>query len=412
MWHAGRVRAFTDADRAVMTDPTFAERYRHTAAHDARVDGQFVVGWPMSETFCRPGCAARTPRPSRVTFYRTSAAAFAARLVPCPRCRPDMTPSVAELPSGETVAARALRLIDDGEIDRRGVGGVARSLGVTPRQVLRAVIAAVDCGPLDVARVRRAQLARLLLTATSLPMDDVAMAAGFATVRQFNATMQDLYRATPGTLRFGPRHATRSVPVTGAIVVRCVLPLTRPSAPGLFAGLAARAVPEVEEGGGDWYARTVRLPNGPGHVRFDRGSAGQVLAKLTAADLRDLGPLHARARRLVESCMVPAAGRMPPTVDVAEALIRATVEEHASPASSRTVLGGLAAALGEVTPWGRLFPSATAVAASGADVLRGPARRVGTVLGMARAIAAGDVDVAGGWSAAALAARHADLLGS
>lgn len=406
------MRAFTDADRVLMADPVFSERYQHAAAHDGRYDGHYVTGWRMSENFCRPGCASRTPRPSRVVFYRTAAAAHAAGLLPCPRCRPDMTPPAPELTTGDSVAVRALRLIADGEIDRRGVSGVAKKVGVTPRHLLRAVELHADCGPLDIARAGRARLARLLLTSTALPMRDVAVAAGFTSVRQFNSTVLDLYRVTPGVIRFGPRRAASVPREPGPLVVRCVLPALRPIPADVFADLADGAVPEVEEGADHWFARTVRLPHGAGHARIDVDGSGRLLARLTVADLRDFTPLMHRVGQLVVGWGAAAdTVQAPGATDQTEALIRAVLRRHAATPVARTMLGGMVAALGEVTPWGRLFPTARAIAESGSAILRGPRERVDAVLRVAGALASGRIDVDAGWSWQALLDRHAVALG-
>lgn len=389
-----------------MADSLFATRYLHASAHDARWDGEFVTCWLMSENFCRPGCSQRTPRPSRVVFYRTAAAAHAAGFRPCPRCRPDMTPPSPELTSGDSVAARALRLVADGGINRYGVGGVAKRVGVSPRQVLRAVEAATDCGTLGIARVGRARLARLLLTGTSIPMRDVAVAAGFATVRQFNATIVEFYRTTPGTIRFGRRHAVTAEREPGPLVVRCPLPIPHVVGTDVFAALAQRLIPDVEEGTDRWFARTVRLPYGAGHLRVDLDGSGRLFAKLTCADLRDFAPLVYRTQQI----FVPSPAAPSGATDLSESLIRAQVERRSSPTSSRTVLGGMVKALGDVTPWGLLFPAARVVADAGRTVLRGPAPRVDAVIGAAQAIADGDIDVDGAWTLQALGARHPRLL--
>lgn len=412
-----------------MADPTFSRRYRAAATHDGRFDGLFVTAWPMSETFCRPGCSSRTPRPSRVTFYRTSAAALAARMRPCPRCRPDMTPPAAELFSGDDLGQRAVRMITDGAIDRLGVSGVAKQLRITPRHLLRAVQTIADCGPLDYARAVRVRAARILLGATMLPIREVAAASGFATVRQFNATILELSGATPSAVRYGPRSNThrsntRREAQPGLLVARFVLP-GGPTLPiEVFEGLADQAVPEVEAGGDHWFARTVRLPHAPGHMRLDRDSTGKILARLAVADVRDFIPLLARTE-----AFIAAAGQIDAfdgvtgdghtgggpvsilgAIDSAEFLFRRAVAQELPEANTRTVLGGLAAALGEASAWGTVFPSMTAIAAQGAEVLRGPKSGIDAVLRVATAIAKGDIDIPGGWTAAELIRRHASLL--
>lgn len=407
------MRAFTDTDRRLMADPLFAERYRRAAAHDSRFDGAFVTAWPMSESFCRPGCASRTPRPSRVRFYRTAAAAYAAGLVPCPRCRPDMTPPAPELTDSDELGSRALRLISDGTIDRHGVSGLARVLRITPRHVLRAVEETADCGPLDYARAARVHIARLLLTATMIPMRDVATASGFATVRQFNVTVLALTRATPGAIRFGPRRPVPGEREPGPLTVHCVLPTHRPVPGELFEALARRAIPEVESGSESWFARTARLPHGPGHVRVDRDGSGRLLARLTVVDLRDFVPLLHRTERLFThpaDAWQPGGPDCSGALDTAEHLIRRVFERDTSADSARIALGGLVTALGDPTPWGTVFPTAATIARAGAGVLRGSEERIGSILRVAEAIDSGEIDVTSGYSSAALIGRHPALL--
>ena len=328
-----------------MSDPLFAERYMRAAAHDRRFDGYFVTGIRMSEIFCRPGCATRAPRPTQVTFYPTAAAAHAAGLTPCPRCRPDMTCAAPDIARGDTLAARALRLIADGEIDRTGVDGLARRLSVTTRQVLRAVETWAGCGPLSVARSARAHLARLLLTATTIPISEVATAAGFTSVRQFNSTILQFYGTTPGAIRGGVRggvrggfsagtgrlvgdpvgypvgdpvgagirggasvganavvrHRTIATNGTGPLVLRCSLPVRQPfDAAGIFAFLTAYAITNVEEGGERWYARTVRLPHGAGHFRVDRSGATSGASGATSGASGASGVAGIRSALLVQ----------------------------------------------------------------------------------------------------------------
>lgn len=390
-----------------MADAVFAERYRHASAHDSRADGAFVVGWLMSETFCRPGCASRTPRPSRVAFYRTAAAAYAAGLAPCPRCRPDMTPPAPDLLHGDGLGERALRLIADGVVDRHGVPGLAKALGITSRHVLRAVSTVADCGPLDMARALRVQLARLLLTTTSISMRDVSTAAGFATVRQFNSTIMALDRVTPGAIRFGRRPVQPGGREAGALVVRCTLATHRPAPAALFAALAAAAVPDVESGTDQWYARTMRLPHGFGHVRVDRDATGHLFARLTVAHLRDFAPLLFRTEQIVsQGATAHASG----ATDRAEDLLRAAIGCGVSPESARVALGGLAHALGDATPWGTVFPTAGTIALAGRTVLRGDRERIRSIIRMSESIASGVIDVGGGWSSSALLTRHGNLL--
>src|SRR6185436_17908581 len=165
--------------------------------------------------YCRPSCPARTPRRENVRFFSTAAAAQTAGFRACLRCRPDATPGSPECNARADLAGRALRLIADGVVDREGVGGLARRLGYSERQVHRQLVAEVGTGPLALARAQRAQTARVLIETTDLPFTDVAFAAGFASVRQFNDTVLAVYARAPTALR---RRA--GAPTPGAIALR------------------------------------------------------------------------------------------------------------------------------------------------------------------------------------------------
>ncbi|WP_069387937.1 DNA-3-methyladenine glycosylase 2 family protein [Cellulosimicrobium cellulans] len=276
-------------------DPVFAERYRAIASRDRRFDGQFVTAVRTTRIYCRPSCPARTPRPENVTFYRTSAAAHEAGYRACKRCLPEAVPGTPSWDLGHDLAARAMRLVGDGVVDREGVDGLAARLGYTPRHVHRVLVAELGAGPVALARALRAQTARALLTGTDLRLADVAFAAGFGSVRQFNDTVAEVFDTTPGELRRRARAAVRSAvrtdtapPAVGdappaegadarAATLDLVLPLREPyDARGVFGFLAARAVTGVEVVDTSdptclSYARTLALPHGPGAFRATYG---------------------------------------------------------------------------------------------------------------------------------------------
>src|SRR3954447_7563276 len=184
-----------------LADPAFAERYRAMSARDSRFDGQFITGVHSTGIYCRPSCPAVTPKPANVSFYLTAAAAHEAGLRACKRCLPDAVPGSPEWNIRDDLAARAMRLIADGTVEREGVPGLAHRLGYTPRHLGRVLTAELGAGPLALARAHRAQTARLLLTGTELSITDVPFAAGFTSVRQFNETFAEIYRTTPGAVR-------------------------------------------------------------------------------------------------------------------------------------------------------------------------------------------------------------------
>src|SRR5918911_313580 len=179
----------------------FDRCYRAVQSKDARFDGWFVTAVLTTKIYCRPSCPVRPPFARNMRFYPTAAAAQRAGFRACKRCRPDATPGSPEWNARGDVAARAMRLIRDGVVDRHGVGELARRLGYSERQLNRLLIAEVGAGPLALARAQRAQTARVLLETTDLPVADVAFAAGFTSVRQFNDTVREVFALTPTGLR-------------------------------------------------------------------------------------------------------------------------------------------------------------------------------------------------------------------
>lgn len=355
----------------------FERCYRVLQSRDPRFDGWFVTAVTTTGVYCRPSCPARTPLPGHVRFLPTAAAAQALGFRACLRCRPDAAPGSPEWNARKDVVGRAMRLIADGVVDRGGVGGLARRLGYGPRQLHRLLAAEVGAGPLALARTQRATTARLLIETTELPMADVAFAAGFASIRQFNDTVQAVFGRTPTALRQRRASKGRSpsarIPgpgpgpgpgMHGALALR--LPYRLPMAAGeTMAFLARRAVPGVEEAEHGTYRRTLRLPHGHGTAALEPGP-GHVRAVLVLEDLRDLAAAVGRCRRLLDLDADPEAvdaalsedaalrplvartpgRRVPGTVDGFELAVRAVIGQQISTAGARTVAARLAAAAG------------------------------------------------------------------
>src|SRR5487761_1371606 len=177
------------------------QQYAAASSRDARFDGVFLTAVRTTGIYCRPSCPAMTPRRENVVFYPTAAAAQQAGFRACKRCRPDASPGSPEWNIRADVTARAMRLIADGIVDRDGVEGLARGLGYEQRQVRRVLTAELGASPLALARAQRAQTARVLVETTKLPMGDIAFAAGFASIRQFNATILEVFDTPPSRLR-------------------------------------------------------------------------------------------------------------------------------------------------------------------------------------------------------------------
>ena len=168
----------------------FDRCYRAVQSKDARFDGWFVTAVRTTGIYCRPSCPVRPPFARNVRFYPTAAAAQRAGFRACKRCRPDASPGSPEWNIRDDLVARAMRLITDGTVDREGVGGLAARLGYTTRQLQRLLQAETGAGPLALARAQRAQTARVLIETTDLPFGDIAFAAGFSSIRQFNDTLR------------------------------------------------------------------------------------------------------------------------------------------------------------------------------------------------------------------------------
>src|SRR6201987_3344048 len=174
---------------------------RAVQSKDARFDGWFFTAVVTTGIYCRPSCPVVPPKPANMRFFPSAAAAQQAGFRACKRCRPDASPGSPEWNERADLVARAMRFIADGVIDRDGVPGLAARLGYSVRQVERLLVGEVGAGPLALARAQRAQTARTLIESSSLSMAEVAMAAGFASIRQFNETVRAVFALTPTELR-------------------------------------------------------------------------------------------------------------------------------------------------------------------------------------------------------------------
>ena len=246
----------------------FESCYRAVQSRDPRFDGWFFTAVTSTHIYCRPSCPAQTPLRRNVRFYPSAAAAQRAGFRACKRCRPNASPGSPEWDARADVAARAMRLIADGLVDREGVPGLAAALGYSVRQLERTLQAEIGAGPLAIARAQRAQTARILIETTGLPMIDVAHASGFSSVRQFNDTVQAVFDSSPTMLRSRTRQAPQPASdATTPLVLR--LAFRHPLCPdNLFGHLAATAVPGVEEVVNGTYRRTLDLAHGPGIVEL------------------------------------------------------------------------------------------------------------------------------------------------
>jgi AraC family transcriptional regulator of adaptative response / DNA-3-methyladenine glycosylase II len=374
-------------------------------SRDARFDGVFVTAVRSTGIYCRPSCPAIVPKVENVRFLPTAAAAQREGFRACLRCRPDAAPGSPEWDVRGDVVGRAMRLISDGVVDRDGVPGLAGRLAYTERHLHRMLTAEVGAGPLALARAQRAQTARVLIETTRLGLAEIAFAAGFGSVRQFNDTIREIYGRTPSELR-----ARRTQPEHDEGVVSVRLPFRAPlHAESLLSFLGDRAVAGIDGVDADGYHRNLRLPHGIGRATL-APRVGHVAATLRLADLRDLAPAVARCRRLFDLDADPTAVdavlgadpalapfvvkeegvRVPRATDGFEIAVRAVVGQQISVAAARTVLGKLIAADAG------LFPTAQELLALPDEAFAMPDARRRTLRALATAVAAGELHLDGG----------------
>jgi AraC family transcriptional regulator of adaptative response / DNA-3-methyladenine glycosylase II len=420
----------------------FKQCYRAVDSRDQRFDGWFYTAVTSTGIYCRPSCPATTPKQQNVRFYPSAAAAQRAGFRACRRCRPDAAPGSPEWDVRADVVGRAMRLIADGVVDRDGVPGLASRLGYTERHLHRMLTAELGASPLALARAQRAQTARILIETTGLGLAEIAFAAGFGSVRQFNDTLREVYGMPPSQLRSSQQpsqlrssqqpsalRAANAQPTTkhnevGTISLRLAY---RPPlhAQSLLEFFAARAIAGVESVDAETYRRALRLPHGTATVALTP-RPGYVAATLRLADVRDLAPAVARCRRLLDLDADPVAVdaalaadpalaegiakepgvRLPRAVDGFEIAVRAIVGQQISVAGARTVLARLLPdpvdridrepdpdALVPIPPPLQPFPSAAEVLALPDKAFAMPVARRETIRTLARAVDDGVLDL-------------------
>lgn len=393
--------------------------HRALAARDRRFDGLFYVGVRSTGIYCRPICPARTPGRDRCVFFTRPAEAERAGFRPCLRCRPELAPGGGPVDAVPRLVAAAVARIEAGALNEHSVGRLAAALGVTDRHLRRAVVSELGLSPVELAQTRRLALAKQLLQDSRLPVGEVALAAGFRSLRRFNALFRQRFGRPPTALRraAGPCAPGAEALVDGAISLRLDY---RPPLdwPALLAFLGARAVAGVEEVAGGRWRRTVRLGRHVGWVEV-RAVQGRpaLLARASLSLAGALMPLTARLRALLDLDAHPDAVaahlgrdrllraslrrhpglRVPGAFDGFEAALRVVLGQQVTVRAATTISGRLAEALGEplATPFPalrRLAPTPEAVAGAGEARLARlgmPGARARTLGALARAIAGG-----------------------
>jgi AraC family transcriptional regulator of adaptative response / DNA-3-methyladenine glycosylase II len=390
---------------------------RARISRDPRFDGRFFIAVTSTGIYCRPVCPVPSPQRRNIRYYPTAAAAADAGFRPCLRCRPEAAPGTPAWLGTSAIVRRALRLIDDGVLDAASVDALAARVGVGARHLSRLFAQYVGASPLTVAQTRRLHFAKRLLDETNLALTEIALAAGFGSLRRFNAAFQRSYRRSPRDLR----RTRRGGVVTGDTGHDIVLRLAfRPPYDWnhMHGFLAVRALPGVERVDARGYARTIAVDRGHATVCIRpldgehamelrvRGVAPAALFQMSAA-ARRVFDLAADPRvicsafkgdRLLAPLVTRRPGlRIPGIWDPFEGAVRAVIGQQVSVAAGRTFAARLVARAGQPIASGtdgltHLFPTARAIASADLGGLGLTGARVATLRALARAVADGAID--------------------
>jgi AraC family transcriptional regulator of adaptative response / DNA-3-methyladenine glycosylase II len=392
--------------------------FRALAARDARFDGLFFVGVTTTRIYCRPICTARTPGRSRCRFFDNSSLAERAGFRPCLRCRPELAPGDAPVDTVRRTARAAAGRIEAGALNDGGsLETLARDLGLSSRQLRRAVRQEFGVSPIELAQTRRLLLAKQLLAESDLPVVQVAFASGFESVRRFNALFRSHYRLTPTRMR----RASAASRAAGCL--RLTLAYRPPLAwDALLRFLSGRATSGVEWVAGQAYHRTVCIGNHRGWIKVVPSAGRNALAvELATSLLPALPEVLARLKNLFDLCARPdviashlstdarlagvlgrcAGLRVPGAFDGFELAVRAVLGQRVSVRAATTLAGRVAERLGEAvdTPYPalyRLSPSAERIAATEESELRAlgvSATRATAIRTLADGVARGQIDL-------------------
>lgn len=410
--------------------------YRALTARDTRFDGMFFVGVKTTGIYCRPVCTAKTPGRKSCRFFGSTALAEQAGFRPCLRCRPELAPGHAPVDNTRTIARTAAARIEAGALSDGGsLEDLAASLGLSSRQLRRSVRKELGVSPVELAQTNRLLLAKRLIAETQLPMVQVAFAAGFESVRRFNALFQSHYRLTPSTLRRSSSNETATDSLRLTLAYRPPLDWG-----ALLRFLAARAIPGVECVADNTYHRTISIGEHRGWLSVSPVANRNLLAvDLATALAPALQPILARLRNLFDLDARPdiitgqlaldpllAASvkrrpglRVPGAFDSFELGLRAILGQQVSVRGASTLAGRFAERFGEPieTPLpclNRLAPAAAALAAARSATLAGlgvPKTRAESLRNLARVIARREIDLDSGLEPTAIIAQLVELPG-
>jgi AraC family transcriptional regulator of adaptative response / DNA-3-methyladenine glycosylase II len=378
-------------------------------ARDPRFDGRFFIGVTTTGIYCRPVCRVRLPKPENVEFYPSAAAAGAAGFRPCMRCRPEAAPGTPAWSGTSTTVSRGLKLISEGALDQAGVESLSARLGVTSRHLSRLFRQHLGASPIAVAQTRRLQTARTLLDQTPLEITQIALLAGYGSVRRFNAHFLQVYQRPPSALRRSASEVT-----TEGFNLRLAY---RPpfDFAGILAFLAMRGIPGVEQVDDKSYSRAIMVDGQPGFFTVTNDSQAHTLVcSIKLANPAGLMRVGQRIKALfdlnadpldVNQCLqqdpllapLVAANpgqRVPGGWDPFEIAVRAIVGQQISVKGATTVMGRLARDYGSVVAGVQYFPTPAQLAELVPADMPMPQARARAIQALALAVANGEIDFA------------------
>jgi len=380
-------------------------------AKDPRFDGRFFIGVKTTGIYCRPVCPVKSPRIRNVLFFPTAAAAAEAGFRPCLRCRPESSPGTPAWAGTSTTVQRGLRLIGDGALDSGGVEALSERLGVTPRHLSRLFLQHLGASPKAIAQTRRLHFAKKLLDETDLPMTEIALSAGYGSVRRFNDHIQQVYRRSPSSLR-------RNANARSSSTFSLRLPYRPPyDYAAILDFLRRRATPGVECVADGRYLRTIEAGGERGTLAIRHlPERNQLLCEIDLPGSRRLIRLVERVRRLFDLNADPleinrCLGRDPALADITqnnpglrvpgawdpfEIAVRAIVGQQVSVPAATSVMGKIAQRFGVLDDGRRYFPTPESLAGSRESELPMPGARAAAVRALSRAVLDGAVDFGAG----------------
>lgn len=393
-------------------DPAICEQARLT--RDSRFDGLFFTAVKTTGIYCRPVCPAPTPKPRNITYYPSAAAAAAAGFRPCLRCRPEAAPGSPLHHSSSALVAAALGYIEQGMLDESPVAELAARIGVGERHLRRLFDQELGASPGEVASTRRLLFAKQLLMESSLAITDIAGAAGYASLRRFNAAFLEAYAKPPRELRRG--HSSASA--DGAIELR--LPWRPPyDFAALLAFYQRRAIRGVETVDDGHYRRTLVIDGEAGWIDVS-AIANDAALRLRVHNVRParLGVLVARVRRMFDVDADPAAimkalrrdkrlrvlarrwpgQRLPGAWDAHELAVRAVLGQQISVAAAHTFASRIVERFGtrheasDLAGLGALFPTPAVLADAPLETIGLTRARAATIRGLSQVCADGTLD--------------------